>query len=148
MDNLYKSAMREQLRQLQEELLEIQTMLADKGYLSAIAYRAAERNLQLLVEACIGIAKQSLKAEGLEVPSDARQSFAKLKSLGLDPTDISWTKVVGMRNALVHDYFNLDPERISEVIANGHYLKLFVKCYSDPHLSSLLISATSPVSAV
>ena len=125
MDELYKSAMREQLRQLQEELLEIQTMLTDKGYLSSIAYRAAERNLQLLVEACIGITKQTLKAQGLEVPSDARQSFAKLKSLGLDPTDIPWTKVVGMRNALVHDYLNLDPERISEVIANGHYLKLF-----------------------
>ena len=124
MDNLYKSAMREQLKQLQEELLEIQTMLADQGYLSGIAYRAAERILQLLVEACIGIAKQSLKAEALEVPSDARQSFAKLKSLELDPTDIPWTKVVGMRNALVHDYLNLDPERISEVIANGHYLKL------------------------
>ena len=30
-----------------------------------------------------------------------------------------------MRNALVHDYLNLDPERISEVIANDHYLKLF-----------------------
>ena len=130
MDNLYKSAMREQLKQLQEELLEIQTMLADQGYLSGIAYRAAERNLQLLVEACIGIAKQSLKAEGLEVPSDARQSFAKLKSLGLDPTDIPWTKVVGMRNALVHDYLNLDPERISEVIANGHYLKLFAFAFA------------------
>ncbi|WP_036514614.1 type VII toxin-antitoxin system HepT family RNase toxin, partial [Nitrincola nitratireducens] len=125
MDNLYKNAMREQLRQLQEELSEIQTMLVDQGYLSSIAYRAAERNLQLLVEACIGITKQTLKAKGLEVPSDARQSFAKLKSLGLDPTDIPWTKVVGMRNALVHDYLNLDPERISEVIANGHYLKLF-----------------------
>ena len=125
MDNLYKNAMLEQLRQLQEELSEIQTMLVDQGYLSSIAYRAAERNLQLLVEACIGITKQTLKAKGLEVPSDARQSFAKLKSLGLDPTDIPWTKVVGMRNALVHDYLNLDPERISEVIANGHYLKLF-----------------------
>lgn len=125
MDNLYKSAMREQLKQLREELLEIQTMLADQGYLSRIAYRAAERNLQLLVESCIGIAKQTLKAQGLEVPSDARQSFAKLKSLGLDPSDIPWTKVVGMRNALVHDYLNLDPERINEVIANGHYVKLF-----------------------
>lgn len=125
MDNLYKNSIREQLKQLQEDLFEIQTMLSDQGYLSNIAYRAAERNLQLLVEACIGIAKQTLKGQGLEVPSDARQSFAKLKSLGLDPTDIPWTKVVGMRNALVHDYLNLDPERINEVILNGHYLKLF-----------------------
>lgn len=61
--------------------------------LTQIAYRAAERNLQLLIETCIGIAKQSLKAEGLEVPSDARQSFAKLKSFGLDPTDVTPTLI-------------------------------------------------------
>lgn len=125
MDNAYKCAMREQLAQLKEELQEIRDQLDQQGYLGSIAYRAAERNLQLLVEACIGIAKQSLKANGLEVPSDARQAFSKLRSKGLDPTQIPWVKVVGMRNALVHDYLNLEPERIVDVIQQRHYLQLF-----------------------
>ncbi len=125
MDNAYRQAMQEQLAQLKEELQEIRGLITHQGYLSTLAYRAAERNLQLLVEACIGIAKQTLKSEGLEVPGDARQSFAKLKAHGLDTTGIPWPKVIGMRNALVHNYLNLEPERITEVIASGQYLALF-----------------------
>jgi uncharacterized protein YutE (UPF0331/DUF86 family) len=55
------------------------------------------------------------------VPSDARQAFVKLRSLGLDPTQADWNRIIGMRNAFVHDYLNLQPERITEVIVNQHY---------------------------
>lgn len=125
MDKVYRQAMQKQLAQLKEELQEIRDQIAHQGFLSNLAYRAAERNLQLLVEACIGIAKQTLKSEGLEVPNDARQTFAKLKAKGLDSTSIPWSKVIGMRNALVHDYLDLEPERITEVIDSGQYLALF-----------------------
>lgn len=124
LDSAYRDAMREHLGQLAEELLEIKALLSQQGHLSAIAYRAAERNLQLLIEACIGIAKQSLKAQGLQVPSDARKAFSKLNSLGLDSSGADWNRVIGMRNALVHDYLNLEPERIVEVIRNDKYTEL------------------------
>lgn len=125
MDEAYRQAMQEQLAQLKEELQEIRDLIVNQGFLPTLAYRAAERNLQLLVEACIGIAKQTLKSEGLEVPGDARQAFAKLKAKGLDTTAVPWPQVIGMRNALVHDYLNLEPERITEVIESGEYLALF-----------------------
>lgn len=125
MDEAYRQAMQKQLAQLQEELQEIRDLVASQGFLPSLIYRAAERNMQLLVEACIGIAKQTLKSEGVEVPGDARQTFAKLKAKGLDPTEIPWTKIIGMRNALVYDYLNLEPERIVQVVRSGQYQVLF-----------------------
>jgi uncharacterized protein YutE (UPF0331/DUF86 family) len=120
MDEAYRDAMREHLSQIGEELAELERSLKTP-VVGVLTYRATERTIQLLIEACIGIAKQVLKARGLQVPSDARQAFVKLRSLGLDPTQADWNRIIGMRNALVHDYLNLQPERITEVIVNQHY---------------------------
>lgn len=133
MDNMYRQAMLEHLKQLQEELQEIKSILDTEGYLPTIAYRAAERNLQLLIEACIGVAKQSLKGQLLAVPSDARQSFAKLKANGLDASNIPWDKVVGMRNAIVHDYLKLNPERIIDVLNRNDHLALIDFAFGRLH---------------
>jgi uncharacterized protein YutE (UPF0331/DUF86 family) len=65
--------------------------------------RAKSTKLQLLTEACIGIAKQSVENIGKEVPADARKTFSKLRMLGLEPTGTDWNRIIGMRNALVHD---------------------------------------------
>ena len=108
MEEAYKIAMREHLAQIEEEMNEIEA-LASANNLSALAYRAAERNLQLLIEACIGIAKQVLKANDFQVPIDAREVFSKLKIRGLDPGHADWNRIIGMRNALVHDYLNIQP---------------------------------------
>lgn len=124
MDTAYKLAMKAQIAEIAEELAEIQTLEAEQGYLPTMAYRAAERNLQLLVEACIGIAKQTLKSLGKNTPNEARQVFEKLKAEGQDHSNIPWNKVVGMRNALVHDYLNIDRERIISVIRNNHHSEL------------------------
>lgn len=124
MDEMYKAAMRAQLAEITEELAEIKTLYQEKGYMPTMAYRATERNLQLLVEACIGITKQTLKSLNKSIPTDTRQSFEKLKAEGQDNSDIPWNKVIGMRNALVHDYLNIDRERIISVIKNDHHLAL------------------------
>jgi uncharacterized protein YutE (UPF0331/DUF86 family) len=121
MDNIYRIAMKAQVAELAEELEEILMLLNGDTVVSRMVYRAAERSLQLLTEACIGIAKQSLKGLGKEVPADARKTFSKLRMLGLDPTGADWNRIIGMRNALVHDYLNLDPDRVLEVIRNKHY---------------------------
>jgi len=121
MDNIYRIAMKAQVAELAEELEEILQQLESEAVVSRLVYRAAERSLQLLTEACIGIAKQSLKGVGKEIPADARKTFSKLRMLGLDPTGADWNRIIGMRNALVHDYLNLDPERVLEVIKNKHY---------------------------
>jgi len=124
MDEMYKAAMRAQLAEITEELAEIKTLYQEKGYMPTMAYRATERNLQLFVAACIGITKQTLKSLNKSIPTDTRQSFEKLKAEGQDNSDLPWNKVIGMRNALVHDYLNIDRERIISVIKNDHHLAL------------------------
>ena len=62
--------------------------------------------------------RDAIKAQ---VPSDARQAFSKLKSLGLDSTSADWNRIIGMRNALVHDYLNIEPDRVLDVIRLKHY---------------------------
>ncbi|MEN9464792.1 MAG: hypothetical protein RL217_973 [Pseudomonadota bacterium] len=96
MEQAYKIAMLQQLAELDEELTEIHQILIQEGYANRIIYRAIERNLQLLVEACIG----------------------------LDKSQIPWNKVIGMCNALVHDYLNLDRNRVLEIITQRHYASL------------------------
>lgn len=120
MDEAYRDAMREHVAQLVEDLATIES-LTHREQRSPIVYRATERNLQLIIEACIGIAKQTLKGRGVVVPADARHVFEKIRALDLDPTDADWRRVIGMRNALVHDYLNLDRERILDVVRKGKY---------------------------
>lgn len=126
MDDAYRFAMQEQLSELAEELQQVESIYQQQGHMPTLIYRAAERNLQLLVEACIGIAKQTLKTQGKHIPNDARQAFEKLKAEGIDTSDIPWQQVIGMRNALVHDYLNLDRQRIIDVVAEGKYKALIV----------------------
>ncbi|SFX09216.1 type VII toxin-antitoxin system HepT family RNase toxin [Marinospirillum alkaliphilum] len=121
MDEIYIAAMQEHLAQLAEELEELSALLEVSERLPQLIYRGAERNLQLLTEACIGIAKQTLKSRALAVPSDARQSFIKLRALGLDPTDADWNRIIGLRNALVHDYLNFDPAVVLQIIKARKY---------------------------
>lgn len=121
MEPEYVQAMRERMSTLAEELEQLHQAASEPGGLTPLLYRAAERNLQLLTEACIGIAKQRLKSLGAVVPSDTRQAFAKLQSLGHDDSGIPWNKVVGLRNALVHDYLNLDLGIVDTIIRQQEY---------------------------
>ena len=51
--------------------------------------------------------------------------FAKLGTKNLDRSGIEWIKVIGMRNAIVHDYLDIDVARVTAVLQSGDYLKLF-----------------------
>lgn len=88
------------------------TRLEDNGVLHA---------LQVLVENAIGKAKQWLKASGRVVPVSAYDAFAALADAGLlDRADLPrWNALVGLRNRIVHDYMNLDLERIHELVRHG-----------------------------
>lgn len=94
-------------------------------------YYAAERLLQVLVEACIGISKHWLKSLKKTVPNDAYKTFELLVQFNLLPeSDLTtWRKIIGLRNALVHDYLNLDRRIVLSVLREKHYLQLhdFIK---------------------
>ncbi|WP_429192131.1 type VII toxin-antitoxin system HepT family RNase toxin [Aeromonas veronii] len=125
-DNAYIGALRISLSRYKAELSEIRAILALRA-LSNLEYRAAERTLQVSIEACIGVAKHWAKALASHTPQDAYQAFEILAQRGeLSPdTLIGWRKIIGLRNALVNDYLNIDPEIIRSVIAQGYSDQLF-----------------------
>jgi uncharacterized protein YutE (UPF0331/DUF86 family) len=87
---------------------------------------AAERALQILCDGVIGTAKHASKASGLTPRSDAFGSIQALMEHHPCP-DVSLDQLkgaVGMRNAIVHDYLNLDWSLVQQVIEDGEFLKL------------------------
>lgn len=130
-DNAYISSLRSSLSRYQAELNELRAIMTDLDNpraLSNFEYRASERTLQVSIEACIGIAKHWAKALAGHSPQDAYQAFEIICQRGeLAADELSgWRKVIGLRNALVHDYLNIDPEIIRSVIVQGYSDRLFV----------------------
>jgi uncharacterized protein YutE (UPF0331/DUF86 family) len=93
--------------------------------LNRYEYRAAERTFQILIEACIGIAKHWNYVIYKTAPADAYSAFEKLSQQGFDGiNDVEWRKIIGMRNALVHDYLNIEPQIIRTLIKDTAYAGL------------------------
>jgi len=130
MDSFYRDAMLEHVAELEEEFKDYQRLLVESPEPTKVLYRAIERSMQLLIEACIGIAKQSIKSKGKQVPSDARKAFEKMGELSMDLKSADWSSIVGMRNAIVHDYLNLDRRKVLEVVLNNNYQLLFQFAYN------------------
>lgn len=124
MDNTYILSMREHLNEIQSELHGLAEIINQRDF-NRFEYRAAERILQILIEACIGIAKHWNYALYKTAPADAYSAFEKLSQQGIDDiNDVEWRKIIGMRNALVHDYLNIEPQIIRMLIKNMAYAGL------------------------
>jgi uncharacterized protein YutE (UPF0331/DUF86 family) len=124
MDNTYILSMREHLNEIQSELHGLAEIINQRDF-NRYEYRAAERTLQILIEACIGIAKHWNYALYKTAPADAYSAFEKLSQQGIDGiNDVEWRKIIGIRNALVHDYINIEPQVIRTVIKNTAYAEL------------------------
>jgi len=46
--------------------------------------------------------------------------------LGEDISNVQWRNIIGMRNALVHDYLNIDPTIVRTVIRRRDYAPLLI----------------------
>lgn len=125
MKESYTLSMKQHLLVLQGELEALSDIDKERS-LNQFEYRAAERTLQVLIEACIGIAKQWSYGLSNIPPTDAYNAFERLTMLGHDISDVKWRHIIGMRNALVHDYLNIDPLIVRTVIQQADYKPLLI----------------------
>ncbi len=62
-----------------------------------------------VAEACNGIAKHWNFVFYKTAPADTYAAFEKLSQQGVETVnDVEWRKIIGMRNALVHEYLNIE----------------------------------------
>jgi len=123
--NTYKDAIQQHINESIEDLEDIYDILQQRSW-TRIERKGAERLLQTLVEACIGLSKHWLKQQNKVLPVDAYSVFEKLMDLQLISSDDAeeWQRIIGMRNAIVHDYLNLDEKVIKAIVVGKMYLKL------------------------
>ena len=84
---------------------------------------AVERSLQVIVVAAIGCSKHYLKSKNKPVPTEARASIERVyEMLSITEPDINDIRgAVGMRNAIIHDYLNLDWKKIDVILSLKKY---------------------------
>jgi len=123
--NTYVDAIQQHVNESIEDLDTLYAILQERSW-TRVERKGAERLLQTLVEACIGVSKHWLKQQNKVLPTDAYSVFEKLMELQLIPAEDAqeWQRIIGMRNAIVHDYLNLDEKVIKAIIVNKIYLKL------------------------
>lgn len=121
----YVLALREQVEQHVAALDELRER-AHARPLSFIERSATERSVQVIVEAAIGASKHLLKALGRPVPSEARAALERVYELTAltDPPASELRGAVGMRNAIIHDYLNLDWRLVEAVLKDGKYRRV------------------------
>jgi len=118
----YCSSMQGHIKHLESQL---DQLAAIQRPLNQFESLAAERLIQVLIEACIGIAKQWVKHKGLGIAQDAKRAFVLLEqNAQWSSKDLDWRRIIGMRNALVHDYLNIDAHVILDVIHKRRYKEL------------------------
>ena len=79
---------------------------------------SARYYLQVSIETCINIANHIIATERFRAPQDYRDSFTVLNEAGILPDDSTQTmrELAGLRNLLVHVYWDVDDEMIYEGI--------------------------------
>lgn len=119
----YLLAVGDHLNECETDLDTLRKLLASRPW-SRLERHAAERTLQVLIEGCIGLAKHWAKREIGRPVSEAATAFERLTDRGCIGHDVPWRKVIGLRNALVNDYLEVDPDIVRDIIEQAHYRTL------------------------
>lgn len=124
MNEAYVISMRQHVQEQLETLNELAETTKQQP-LRKIERLAAERSLQIMIEAAIGVAKHCCKKAGKTHSGDAYKNLLTAHDLlNSNIPHAALKGAAGMRNAIVHDYLNLDWARIEAVIVNQQYQTL------------------------
>jgi len=134
MNKAYIQSMKENLLTIKVDIEDLAEICQERE-LNGIEYRALERVLQVLVESCIGIAKHLCKEKTKMAPADAYQAFERLEVNEILKGQVNWRRVIGLRNALVHDYLNIDRGIVKTVLSKDLHKDLFL--FAEQALSLL-----------
>jgi len=101
-----------------EELMPISRKGMDEYKKDSYLRFSAERLIQLIVECATDINSHVIVEIGNRPPEDYRSSFINASKTGLISAELSdkLKGSAGMRNILVHDYMEVDDEKVFNVI--------------------------------
>ncbi len=104
--------------------------------LTALEQNGVLHALQVLIENAIGKARQTLKLAGEPVPTsayDAMQAMVRIRQLPADSFP-QWAAIIGLRNRLVHEYMNLDINRVLELVDSREHAMVVDFLLTPPDL--------------
>lgn len=107
------------LTELNRSLLdEVRIRIQDGQTLSKLEQSGVLHALQVLIENAIGKARHTLKHLNITVPISAYEVFEALaENEGIEAANLDrWHAVIGLRNKIVHDYMNINPDMILQLI--------------------------------
>ena len=109
----------ETLRDYQDRLYSLKPQALEEFLADPVSTDLARQRLQICIQTCIDIARHVVASKGVIV-RDAQEVVQSLNQLKVIPDDFLPTlrKMVGMRNALVHLYMDVDNAKVYEVIQN------------------------------
>lgn len=94
------------------------TTARDEMLADPVRYGAAERYLQLAVEAVMDIGSQIIAEGGLGTVEQGRDIPGRFREHGYIDADMQdrWVKMIGFRNILVHDYLEVNKDIVYSVL--------------------------------
>ena len=98
-------------------LARLETLSEAEFLASSTEQHAVERELQIVIEACLDIGHHVISREGLRRPADYREVFEVLREAGIIGTDLGrrLEEMASFRNRLVHGYLDIEPGRLYEI---------------------------------
>lgn len=102
------------LRRYTEHLREIAKLDRDRFLNDSMVIGSARYYLLTSIESCIDIANHIISTETLRSPKDYKGTFKVLNEAGVIPDEFTKTMqaLAGLRNLLVHLYWEVDDEMI------------------------------------
>ncbi len=107
-----------------------------------IEIRAARSSLQILIENFIGKAKRILKFYDCPiVPKRATDAIYFLYEVGYfsDEEYGKFIKIIGFRNAMIHDYMEFDDDILIDVVKNRKYMVVYDFLIDDVKMDDVII---------